>query len=239
MLQAACQDADALQLIPKPLRLLAPLWHTQVLVGLMLLVAITGTVSGPAIQPAATTASLVWSVCVPLIVVNLGLAVYVCRVGLRSSVLAELLSEGRYDKRRLLGDLATAAGLALLLILAEGGFQRLLGVPESAASHALLPNTGFEKFSWLFGAGLIGFSEELVYRGYLQRQLAALSGHVPLGVVAQALLFGIAHGEQGAWAVARFAAYALGLGWVAVTRRSLWPTILCHAAIDGYAAFNV
>ncbi len=70
-------------------------------------------------------------------------------------------------------------------------------------------------------------------------QLSALTGQVPLAIAVQALLFGIAHGEQGAWAVARFALYGLALGWVAATRRSLLPTMLCHAAIDVYAALSV
>ncbi len=235
MLQAACQDVEAAPSTPR----LAPPGHTYALVALMLAVAATGAFGGQTLQSTtAGAAPAALSAYAPLIVVNLGLAFYVCRVGLQRSILGALFSQGRYDARRALGDFVAAGALALLLVFAENGFATLLGAPESAAGHALLPVTGLEKLLWTFVAMLVGFSEELVYRGYLQRQLCMLSGQLPLAVIGQALLFGIAHGEQGGWAVARFALYSVALGWVAATRRSLIPTVMCHVAVDWYAALN-
>ncbi len=236
MVQGACQTADTPPSTSERAQLLAPLWHTQVLVALMLAVAATATLTS---QQAQETATAVGSGYVPLVVVNAGLALYVSRLGLRHRIFAALFSQGRYDTRRALGDLVCAGALVLLLLLAENGFQTLLGVPESTAAHALLSGTPAAKLAWLGVAVLVAFSEELVYRGYLQRQLGALSGQVSFGIVAQALLFGIAHGEQGPWAVARFAVYAVVLGWVATSRRSLLPGVLCHIAIDWYAALSI
>lgn len=127
----------------------------------------------------------------------------------------------------------------MLLILAENSLQTRWGMPESTAAHALLPTTASAHVAWFCVAALVGLSEELVYRGYLQRQLGAASGQPLVGIVAQALLFGIAHGEQGPWAVARFAAYAVALGGLAAARKSLVPGILCHVALDCYAASSV
>ncbi len=236
MLQGACQAVDTQPASSRGAPLLAPLWHTQALVALMLLVAATGTWVSAHEQPVAPSAPAMWSVYLPLVTVNVGLSLYVCRLGLRRNIFALLFSRGRYDARRLLGDVGLAAALALLLLSAENGFQTLLGMPESTVAHALLPDTTSAKLAWFCVATLVGFSEELVYRGYLQRQLGALSGQVAFGIVAQALLFGIAHGEQGPWAVARFASYALVLGWVAAWRTSLVPSVLCHVALDCYAA---
>jgi membrane protease YdiL (CAAX protease family) len=84
---------------------------------------------------------------------------------------------------------------------------------------------------------LIGWTEELVYRGYLRQQLTALSGSVVLGVLLQAFLFGVAHGEQGPWAVARFAAYGAAFGGVAARERTIVPCVLCHVVLDLYAGF--
>ncbi|HEX7668488.1 MAG TPA: CPBP family intramembrane glutamic endopeptidase, partial [Polyangiaceae bacterium] len=72
----------------------------------------------------------------------------------------------------------------------------------------------------------------VVYRGYLRTQLAAFTRSMPLAVVLQGLLFGIAHGEQGLAIATRVAVYGVGLGGLAAWRRSLLPGILCHVALD-------
>jgi len=205
---------------------------------LMLAVAIAGTALGPTVPTLAAVARPRWSVYGPLLIVNAALALYVGGASLERHRFRAMFWQGRYDARRFLTDLAWAALLTLLLLTAENGFQ-IVGAPESTAAHALLPATINEKLAWLGVAALVGFSEELVYRGYLQRQLGALSGRLSVGIVAQALLFGIAHGEQGPWAVARFALYAVALGGTALARKSLLPGMACHVAIDWYAAWSV
>ena len=232
MVQGACQISAIEPPLVAATSLLAPPWHTRALVALMLAVAAAGTALGHVAGPTADVALPVATTYLPLALVNLGLLLYTCRIGLERSILARVFSQGRYDAPRVLADLAWGAGVALALIGAEKTLQWLLGLPESVAAHALLPHTAGQKFAWVLVAALVGFSEEVVYRGYLQRQLAALSGWAPFGVVAQALLFGIAHGEQGGGAVARFAVYALGLGWLAAARKSLLPCVLGHVAVD-------
>lgn len=241
MVQVACQPPAPAPAPPTigQAQLLAPQWHTQALVALMLAVAVAGTLGGQSASPIATTTQAPWSIYLPLTIVSTALALYVCRMGLERNIFAELCRQGRYDAGRAGVDVAIAGALVTLVILAENGLQTLLDMPESTAAHALLPTTVSAKLAWLGVAALVGFSEELVYRGYLQRQLSTLSGLLPFGIVAQALLFGIAHGEQGAWAVARFALYAIALGSVAAARRSLLPSILCHIALDWYAALSV
>jgi membrane protease YdiL (CAAX protease family) len=54
----------------------------------------------------------------------------------------------------------------------------------------------------------------------------------------QAVLFAIAHVNQGVAVMLRFAVYALAFGAVAVWRRSLVPTIVCHVGIDMLGAFG-
>lgn len=218
--------------------LLAPAWHTRVLVALLLSVATTGLLLEPAsLQPFAVT-SVVTRAYAPLVLVNVMLCLYVSGVGLERNVLGELLGRFRGDGRRLLEDLGIGLALAVALIAAENGLQAWLGMPESIAAHALRPGSTAEKLAWLPVAAVVGFSEEVVYRGYLQRQFTALSGWLPFGVLVQAALFGIAHAEQGGWAVGRFAGYALVLGTVAAWRRSLVPGILCHVVVDSLAAWE-
>jgi hypothetical protein len=78
----------------------------------------------------------------------------------------------------------------------------------------------------------VGVCEEVVYRGYLQTQLAAFTGRAGLAVVLQAALFGMAHGEQGLAVVVRFTLYGVVFGALARWRRSLLPGIAAHIGID-------
>jgi len=232
MVQGACQLAASETRPVAAISALAPPWHTRALVALMLLVAAAGTALGHDAAP-LTQGSPLATTYLPLALVNLGLLLYTCRIGLERNIFADVFSQRPHDApRALVVELAWGAGVALALMGTEKTLQWVLGLPESVAAHALLPHTVAEKLAWTLVAALVGFSEEVVYRGYLQRQLSALSGWLPFGVVAQALLFGIAHGEQGSWAVARFAGYGLGLGWLAAARKSLLPCVLGHVAVD-------
>lgn len=239
MLQRACHalpraDCGASQAAASGL--LAPAWHTRALVALLLAVAATGSLLEPAALHVSSTSSPLLRVYLPLVLANALLGAYASGVGLRRNILAELLVQPRASRSRWRGDLAAGVALALAVVAAESGLQRLLGLPESLAAHAMSPRSVGEKLAWVPVAALVGFTEELVYRGYLQRQLTALSGWLPFGVVAQALLFGIAHGEQGAAAVVRFAVYAVAFGSVAAWRRSLLPGVLAHVLVDWLAA---
>lgn len=226
-MQVACQPSVA----PLP-GALAPPWHTRLLLALLLAVAATGAMLDAAPQPRSRIAD----VYLPMLVVTVGLALYVSRLGLGQSRLRALLGELWSAPERVASDVLVALLFACVLLFGDAWLSDTLSLPESVASHALLPTSAVEKAAWLLVATLVGASEELVYRGYLQRQLAALSGRRWLGVALQALLFGMAHGEQGGSAVARFAAYALGFGWLAAQRRSLLPGILAHIGIDAYGA---
>lgn len=174
----------------------------------------------------------------PSVLVSSALVGYVARFGLPGSILSELVGRLWDSKRRALEDAALAAGLSFFVIALDAALTRILAAPESVMGHALLPVTLADHAAWCLFAVAAGVGEELVYRGYLQRQLAALSQRPGLGLALQALLFGIAHGEHGGAVVARFALYGALFGCLAVVRRSLLPGILAHVAIDLYAAIG-
>lgn len=229
-MQGACH-APALVV---PARPLVPFWHTRALLLLLLAVPIAATVldSGPALAGSAPRLTdAYWS----LLLVNLGLAFYAARLGLERSVFWRLV--GHTEARLFARHLATAAALLGLVLGAERALQLWLGMPESLVAHTLLPTLPSERASWALLAVVIGTSEELVYRGYLRQQLQALSGSAWLAVLLQGLLFGIAHGAQGPWAVGRFAAYGVAFGYVAWRQRSIVPCVLCHVGLDAYAGF--
>src|SRR5205823_4531206 len=96
----------------------------------------------------------------------------------------------------------------------------------------LLPTTLSESIVWITVSAAAGICEELVFRGYLQRQLWSLIGNLPAALLLQAFAFGIGHIYQG-WKPALVTAiYGLFLGLVAAWRRSIIPGAIAHAMVD-------
>lgn len=107
--------------------------------------------------------------------------------------------------------------LGLPRMLYEQSFQQLLN-PTGAIDVALFAFTI---------AVLAPLVEEVLFRGYLLRALSERFG-AGLALSASALVFGLAHGEGilltgllGGW-----------FAWIALRRRTLWPTIIAHALIN-------
>jgi membrane protease YdiL (CAAX protease family) len=89
----------------------------------------------------------------------------------------------------------------------------------------LVPRGVAEIVIWIVVSIVAGACEEIVFRGYLQPQL-------PIGVVAQAIVFGVSHGYQGVRSIINITAIGLLFGVVAKWRKSLVPGMLAHAATD-------
>jgi membrane protease YdiL (CAAX protease family) len=220
---------------------LAPRWHTATLVALMLAVAITGTLlqrhGSPPVSVAPAVGSRFLSQYLPILSVNWGLLLYVSRLFRTRNALPDLLEAHWQSWARAAVDLTLALGACLVILLLQVLYTRHFGVGRSAAVSALLPSTGAERLSWVLVAVSVGFCEEVVFRGYLQTQLAAFTGSASVGIALQAALFGIAHAEQG-WNMAPcIAGYGVIFGVLARVRRSLWPGIASHIAIDLLSGF--
>jgi len=214
-----------------------PLWHTLLLVTLLLLVAAAGTLSGLGREAPRAPESRVIAGYLPMVVVNAFLALYVARLGRRRNALGELVGQRWTTARQALVDAMLALLAAAIILLSEYAWAAAFGAPNRAWANALLPRTALERAAWVVVAASVGTSEELVYRGYLQRELGALTSSRALGLVTQALLFAIAHGEQGAGTVARSFLYGLGFGALARVRRSVLPGIMAHVGLDLAAGF--
>ena len=214
----------------------------------MLAVAVSGTLlqhygalpATGAAQPgraAPTIGGRVLSQYLPILSVNWGLVLYVSRLFRPRNALPDLLGARRRSGSRAAGDLALALAACLAIQMLHVLYTRHFGLGRSAAVSALLPSTGAERLIWVLVAVSVGFCEEVIFRGYLQTQLAAFTGSVSAGVALQALLFGIAHAEQG-WTMALcIAGYGLIFGLLARVRGSLWPGIASHVVIDLVSGF--
>jgi hypothetical protein len=183
-------------------RLVAPLWHTALLIAILVLLVVGGArlqghaKPGDLIAPEHTgTVSLYLSV----IVLEWGLVWFVW-FGLRrgGTRLRELIG-GRWNNgRAVLFDVGVAFGFWIVWEGVGKLMHLLLGPSHAKTIDALLPQGAFEILLWIAVSMSAGFGEEVVYRGYLQKQILALSGSVTAAVLGQAGLFGLSHAYQGA-----------------------------------------
>jgi len=97
----------------------------------------------------------------------------------------------------------------------------------------LAPANGEEIAAWTLLCLLAGLVEEVVFRGYLQRQFISWArGGVGPGVLASAVLFGGAHAYQGVRGMALIAVFGVLFSLLALYRRSLRAGIFAHAWHD-------
>ena len=221
---------------PRP-RPVAPAWHTALLIALFMALALAGArfqghaTSSP--SPATGHPSVV-PLYLSLVAAQLGLVAYVARAGLRrTGTPLRALIAGRWaTPGDVAVDVALGAGLWVLWFAVSTAWDRVLGTGHAASIGSYLPRGIFESGLWVLVSLSAGFAEEIVFRGYLQRQFTSWTGSPGLALVLSAAVFGIAHGYQGAMACARIALYGALFGLLALWRKSLRPGMIAHALTD-------
>jgi membrane protease YdiL (CAAX protease family) len=124
-------------------------------------------------------------------------------------------------------------------ILWEGvayGMWKLLAMTMGSNSaktvDSLLPQSLLEIALWMATSITAGICEEMAFRGFLQRQLHALSGNVALAVAGQGLVFGLFHSYQGWRQVVVISVLGMLYGALAAWRGNLRVNIATHAFGD-------
>jgi len=110
--------------------------------------------------------------------------------------------------------------------------QNWLHASRSASVAAMLPTSVHEKAAWLLLALSAGFCEEIVFRGYLQRQFTAFTHSAVLGLIVQAIIFGVGHLYQGWKLAVVITVYGLLYGLLVLGQRHLRSAMLAHAWAD-------
>ena len=143
------------------------------------------------------------------------------------------LTGGRWKTwRSLANDVAVTIPFWVLWEGAAYGVNRILGPSTAKTVDSLLPHSLFEVVLWIAVSITAGFCEEIAFRGYLQRQFHALTANLPAAVIAQALVFGLAHSYQGWKSVVVITVLGVLYGVLAAWRRNLRVNIVSHAATD-------
>jgi uncharacterized protein len=238
---------------PSPI---APLWHTVVLIAGIVLVSVAGALEFSAAAPHPVVNRLqTYAFTAISELCMLGWVYF----GLRLRKVPFMSLFGSVPRN--LRSIAMDSGFALLFWVASlmvlgsiglfwaviealithhpllpSGKQLTPDPAQQQAIHALTqlaPANGTEVAAWVLLCIIAGIAEESIFRGYFQRQFTAWArGAVAVGVVFSALLFGAAHGYQGARNMVMLAVFGVLFSALALLRRSLRAGIFAHSWHD-------
>ncbi len=164
------------------------------------------------------------------------LGIVMVGVKLRGGSLESVLGQRWKSVGQMFLDLGLGIALlvfSMLVVSMIGGHQRSGAAGQSIGF--LLPQTRLEMVLWMLLSLTAGICEEAIYRGYLQRQLGALTRSVWVGVLLSAVAFGGAHLYQGVGRAASIAVMGIVFGCFAYWRKTVRPGIFAHTLQDGIA----
>lgn len=130
-------------------------------------------------------------------------------------------------------------GLAIAFLLVGNALLTMIGrlmhATPNESLRNLLPHGGLEVGCYLFLALTAAICEEIIYRGYLQRQFTRWSKRASIGIVLQGVIFGASHAYQGKRMMLAICVYGCLFGLLARWRGSLRPGMIAHFLQDGVA----
>lgn len=222
-------------------RMIAPLWHTWLLLLILLGVTLLGTWSqyrngsGTAIAPGH---SGVASLYVSLIVMEWALFSFV-RFGFSKggTSTGEVVVGKWNDWASVARSIAIAIPFWVVFVVVGTFAQFLMGANHAKKIDILLPQTTLEILLWVGVSVSAGICEEIVYRGYLQKQFQALTGSPIIAILSQGVIFGVGHAYQGSKQVMVISVLGVLYGLLAWWRKNLQPGIISHAWGDIFSGW--
>ena len=213
-------------------RAVAPAWHTVVVLIVLFGSSVAGALFG-GLTPGSGHYGRAPGYLLIIFFEWLTVAFIWWGVGRRGISMSELVGGSWPRPMAVLRDLGFAIGLMMSGALVLNGLGHLLKVAPNQAVKNLLPVTRTEIALYLLLSLTAGFCEELIFRGYLQRQFAALTQATTGGIILQGIAFGLGHGYQGWKMMLLISVFGAMFGVLAQWRRSLRPGMLAHALQDG------
>lgn len=136
-------------------------------------------------------------------------------------------------------DVGIAVGFWIVaaLILALAAFAVGLASADKLEAarkniDVLKPLGGLESALWVCLSITAGFCEEVIFRGYIQKQFEAWTRSALAAVLLQAIVFGAAHSYQGTRLMLVVTVYGMLFGVLASLRGNLRPGMMAHAMQD-------
>ena len=218
---------------PADHNLIAPVWHTVVLLVIFAALTILGWLAqrhahGNALN--SVPPSRLVALQVQAIVFEWAILAWVWFGIRRKGVRILELVGGRWPNARSIGvDLLLGCGLWAFWIAISKAVSFFFGHRADTIPY---PSNLLEGVLVIAVAISAGVCEEIVFRGYLFRQFQAFIGSATAAVLLQAAVFGLPHVYQGFRVAVMAAAYGVLFAALALWRGSLRPSIVAHAWSD-------
>jgi membrane protease YdiL (CAAX protease family) len=232
---------------PAKSALIAPLWHTLLISALILGNSFLGSSKVGAVKGSGARILLYGGTFVTQLIVIL---LIWFGIRLRGVRMRDLIGGRWKTVESFLLDAALAFGFWLTSSLVLFGIRVALGtidlhnMQKSVDDTVRLlgpmaPHTYLEAGLFVLLSVCAGLFEEIIFRGYLQRQFGALGRNAIIGIVASGTLFGLAHGYQGPRMMVVIGFYGIFFGILAHLRKSLRPGMMAHAFQDSIAGIGL
>ena len=236
---AAQQDLESTPSAPPGQAPVAPAWHTLLFLVIIIgFAALSADSQGRMIQRHGRVSAYLLTMGWEYLLVG-----YIAWGARKKGVTLRQLIGGKWPSlEKFLADvgIAFAFWIVALGVLAAVSHALRLTSPaqvEQAKKQLgpLLPRTGVELGLWIALSATAGFCEEIMFRGYLQKQVRALTRSSAVAVVAQGFLFGVAHAYQGGRRIFLIGVYGALFGILALWRKSLRPGMIGHMVQDSFS----
>lgn len=209
---------------------IAPLWHTCILIIVVILLAIVGlSGSGTTSPPPPAIPFYLGAIAFEWLM----FAYVWWGIRMRGNSLITLV---RADHRTKLGrDALIGIVIWVVWYLIESLIAlglTAIGLTNTGATGTVFPHGVMQVGLWILMAVSSGISEEITFRGYFLRQFSAWTGSATLGIILQAVLFGIGHAYLGVRQSLLIVVSGVLLGIFAIKLRNLRPLIITHAWAD-------
>ena len=219
---------------------IAPWWHTALLIAPLLGFSFLGSLK-PARHSlnehhvAQYLATLAWEWILAALVV--------WGIRMRGVPLRQLLGKRRPAWRDWQDDFILAAAFWIAAALLLTGIGVLLhlahfSTPQKTLAQ-LAPQNALELLLWVLLSISAGICEELTFRGYLLQQFSRAGKRLWIGVLASSLLFGVAHGYEGASGIIAITVYGAMFCLLTIKRDSLRPGMMAHAFQDSFSGIGL
>jgi membrane protease YdiL (CAAX protease family) len=217
-------------------KLLAPIWHTVLIVALAAATSLAGAKSSKYVPVGSHSNLPTYLASIALEWVLAGLVLWGLR--LRKTPLRNVLGASKPG----LGEWFMDAGVALVFWMVALMVLGTLAVlmrpihlhPEAIRNTVskLAPTTHLEMATWAVLCLSAGICEEFIFRGYLQLQFARMGHRVWIGVVASAFVFGFAHGYEGWSGMLLIVAFGTLFSVLRLIRGNVRAGMMAHAWHD-------